>query len=218
MYSRFSTPHLNILCSVWHEQVCDESWCESYRVFIFRLQIDDGLIPDCVHVSRAPGLWWWLLWTCQHRVNIEQSPGPRSITTLFRSPRSGSAHNTLIITRQTFATPTLPWSAQRLFKWGDIMDWDKEKLSRHNAKLFWLQTQEARPWCYSKLMMSLCVRMCLGGCVFVYSPLVIANGGGETGTLHNTPAHPACNYCPWYNLGNIIAVFNTIKSMGRQPF
>ena len=139
-------------------------------------------------VSRPPGLWWWLF------VNLsalaEQSPGPRSITTLFRSPRSGSAHNTLIITRQTFATPTQPRSAQRLFKWGDIMDWDKEKLSRHNAKLFWLQTWEARPWCYSKLMMSLCVRMCLGGCVFVYSPLVIANGGGETGTLHNT--RPPC--------------------------
>jgi len=31
------------------------------------------------------------------------------------------------------------------------------------------------------------LRGCLGGCVFVYSPLVIVNGGGETGTLHNTP-------------------------------
>ena len=43
------------------------------------------------------------------------------------------------------------------------------------------------------------LRGCLGGCVFVYSPLVIVNGGGETGTLHNTrhAAHPACNYCPW---------------------
>ena len=163
MYSRFSTPHLNILCSLWHEQVCDESWCESYRVFIFRLQIDDGLIPDCVPAPRSV-----MMIIVNLSASAEQSPGPRSITTLFRSPRSGSAHNTLIITRQTFATPTQPWSAQRLFKWGDIMDWDKEKLSRHNAKLFWLQTWEARPWCYSKLMMSVCEdvsgRMCV--CVF----------------------------------------------------
>ena len=67
------------------------------RVFIFRLQIDDGLIPDCVPAPRS------LMIICEV-VSAQRTLGPgASFSVAAPCPRSGSAHNTMIIT-QTLAT------------------------------------------------------------------------------------------------------------------
>ena len=223
MYSRFSTPHLDnehiVLQCLWTGVLCaTHGWAIGYSYSDYKLTMGWSLIVSRPQVSDDD-----YLWTCQQLNNHRPVSGPRSINTLFSS-RSGSAHNTGIIT-QTFAALCPDPALSEIIQMREYNGADGKKLSRHMCvakhwTLFWFQTREARPWCYPELMMSLCKDVwedvCL--CIQCIHHSLLLMGAGETGTLHNMAAHPACNHQPWCNLGNIIVVFTAIKIRGRQPF
>ena len=108
MYSRFSTPRLPwTYCALWPEpeQVCHMRCYASYRVFIFRLQIDDGLIPDCVPAPRSP-----MMIICE-LVSNDRTLWPRaSILCLGAQGQTRPQHNDNNLTARHSQLPA--WSAR----------------------------------------------------------------------------------------------------------